>query len=254
VTEGVDEISLWRRYAATRRRIDRNELIERHLGLARHIARRYSRRGTDDDLTQVAFLALVKAVERFDVDRGVQFSSYAGRTIEGEIKRHFRDASWSVRVPRGLKENALQIDRTSETLAQQLGRAPTPAELADHLELDLDDVLAAIAAGTAHTASSLDAPAADRDTPAFELGDVDEGFEHVADSAIIERLLDGLPERDRAIVRLRFYGDLSQAAIAERVGISQMHVSRLLRRSLEAMRATLDLERGEGRERSEPAG
>jgi RNA polymerase sigma-B factor len=239
VTPDDHEIELWRRYGASRRRSDRNELIERHLGLAHHIARRYSRGGTDDDVAQVAFLALVKAVERFDVERGVQFSSFAGRTIEGEIKRHFRDASWSVRVPRRLKDDYLQIETARETLGQQLGRAPTPRELADYLDLDTDAVLEAIAAGAAHTATSVDAPARDGEGPGIELGGVDVGFARVADSQVVERLIDVLPPREREIVRLRFYDELSQSEIAERVGLSQMHVSRLLRRSLEAMRARL---------------
>jgi RNA polymerase sigma-B factor len=233
-----DETELWKRYAETRRRADRNVLIERHMGLAHHIARRYSRRGIDDDVAQVAFLALVKAVERFDIERGVQFSSFAGRTIEGEIKRHFRDSSWSVRVPRRLKDDYLQIETARETLNQQLGRSPAPSELARYLELDTETVLEAIAAGSAHTATSLDAPA-DPDGPSRDLGDVDEGFARLADSDLVERLMEQLPEREQEIVRLRFYDQLSQAQIAEHVGISQMHVSRLLRRSLEQMRADL---------------
>lgn len=234
-----DEAELWRRYAQTHRRSDRNQLIERHMGLAHHIARRFSRHGVDDDIAQVAFLALVKAVERFDVARGVQFSSFAGRTIEGEIKRHFRDASWSVRVPRGLKDDYLRIEKARETLGHQLGRSPSPAELARYLDLETDTVLEAIAAGSAHTATSIDAPSNEPDGDPRELGNVDPAFARVADAQLVERLMDALPPREREIVRLRFYEELSQAEIAERVGISQMHVSRLLRRSIEQMRTCL---------------
>ncbi|CAN5798049.1 N/A [soil metagenome] len=233
-----DDAALWQLYARDRRRSVRNELVEANLGLAAHIARRYSGRGIDEDLRQVAFLALVKAVERFDVSRGVPFSAFAGRTIEGELKRHFRDTTWTLRVPRAIKERSLYIAKLGEQLAQQLGRSPTVAELAEYLEISTDEVVEAVAAGGASTPSSLDA--ADEDRVPAALGEDDAALLGVQDAVIVDRLLEVLPQREREIVRLRYYLECSQAEIAERVGISQMHVSRLLRRSLEAMRLIAD--------------
>lgn len=223
----------------TRDRRLRNRLVERHMGLAAHVARRFGRRGpSDDDLRQVAFLALVKAVDRFDPAREVAFSTFAGRTIEGEIKRHFRDHTWSIRVPRSAKELHLQIRRATDELTQQLGRAPTVPELAERVDVSTDDVVEGIAAGAAYSTASLDAPAPSQDDGGGgrEVGDVDPEFDHVTDIELVDRLIDRLPPREQEIVRLRFYEELSQSQIAERVGISQMHVSRLLRRSFEQMR------------------
>lgn len=232
-----DERQLFVEFARTRSRKLRNELVERHMGLAAHVARRFGRRGpSDDDLRQVAFLALVKAIDRFDPTREVAFSTFAGRTIEGEIKRHFRDHTWTVRVPRSAKEMHLQIRRSTEELAQQLGRSPTVPELAARLDVPVEDVVQGLAAGSAYSLASLDAPASpDSDGPR-QLGDDDEGFAHVGDRAMVESLLQRLPAREQEIVRLRFYDELSQSEIAERVGLSQMHVSRLLRHSFEVMR------------------
>lgn len=235
--ERVDEDALFREFRATRDRALRNELVERHMGLAAHVARRFGRRGpSDDDIRQVAFLALVKAVDRFEPDRNVAFSTFAGRTIEGEIKRHFRDHTWTVRVPRSAKETHLRLRRAVDELTQQLGRSPTVPQLATHLGIPADEVVEGIAAGSAYTTASLDAPLGNDHDGARQLGDVDAGFEHVGDVTLVEDLLAELPEREQIIVRLRFYEELSQSEIAERVGISQMHVSRLLRRSFDQMR------------------
>ena len=235
-----DERALFEEFARTRDRRLRNQLVERHMGLAAHVARRFGRRGpSDDDLRQVAFLALVKAVDRFDPAREVAFSTFAGRTIEGEIKRHFRDHTWTVRVPRSAKELHLQLRRATDELTHRLGRSPTVPELAAHVEVTIDDVIEGIAAGSAYTTASLDAPIAGADgrsEPGRELGQVDSGFDRATDSELVARMIERLPPREQEIVRLRFYEELSQSEIAERIGISQMHVSRLLRRSFEQMR------------------
>jgi RNA polymerase sigma-B factor len=237
-TDGVDEGELFHQFRRTRSRRIRNELVERHMGLAAHVARRFGRRGpSDDDLRQVAFLALVKAVDRFDPERNVAFSTFAGRTIEGEIKRHFRDHTWTVRVPRSAKETHLRLRRATDELTQQLGRSPTVAQLAEHVGIDTDEVLEGIAAGSAYSTSSLDAPAGE-DGEGRQLGGEDERLGQVADVTLVAELMTSLPEREREIVRLRFFEELSQSEIADRVGISQMHVSRLLRRSFDEMRRT----------------
>lgn len=239
--DGSDD-ELFRRYRSTRSRSLRNQLVERHMGLAAHIARRAGRGRSDDDLRQVAMMGLVKSVDRFDPDRGVAFSAFAGRTIEGELKRHFRDRTWSVRVPRSAKELHLAVRRANDELGQTLGRSPTVAELAEHLDLDRDDVVAGLAAGAAQTAGTLDTTAGDDDTAGDRnaaLASHDDGFELAEHREIIGALLDRLPERERRIVELRFFDELSQSDIADRMGISQMHVSRLLRRSFEQMRTWL---------------
>jgi len=233
----ANEAALFAEFARTRDRRIRNELVERHMGLAAHVARRFGRRGPGaDDLRQVAFLALVKAVDRFDPSREVAFSTFAGRTIEGEIKRHFRDHTWSVRVPRSAKETHLQLRRATDELTQRLGRSPTVPQLAEYLRLDQDEVIEGLAAGSAYTTASLDAPLGGDGDGRRQIGGEDERYGHVVDLDAVEQLLRRLPEREQEIVRLRFYEELSQSEIAERVGISQMHVSRLLRRSFEQMR------------------
>ena len=217
------------------------------MGLAAHVARRFGRRGpSDDDLRQVAFLALVKAVDRFEPDRNVAFSTFAGRTIEGEIKRHFRDHTWTVRVPRSAKETHLRLRRATDELTQRLGRSPTVPQLAEHLGIATDEVVEGIAAGSAYTTASLDAPVGSDGDGTRQIGAEDEGFGHVSDTTLVDDLLATLPEREQEIVRLRFYGELSQSEIAERVGISQMHVSRLLRRSFEQMKRRADARRRRG--------
>jgi RNA polymerase sigma-B factor len=235
---GEDELFI--EFARTRGRSLRNELVERHMGLAAHVARRFGRRGpSDDDLRQVAFLALVKAVDRFEPERNVAFSTFAGRTIEGEIKRHFRDNTWTVSVPRSAKEIHLQLRRATDELTQILGRAPTVGQLAERLGVETDVVIEGIAAGSAYATASLDAPAV-IEGQTTELGTDDPGYGYVADSSVVAELISGLPEREQEIVRLRFYEELTQGEIADRMGMSQMHVSRLLRRSFEEMRRQLD--------------
>ncbi len=235
--------ALFREYRELGRRRVRNQLVEAHVGFAHHIARRYRNRGVaDDDLGQVALLALVKAVDRYDPDVGVAFTSFAGRTIEGEIKRHFRDAAWSVRVPRSTKETHLAVRRATDELLQREGRSPTVREIAAHLDVSTDDVVQALGASAAFTSAPLDpSPSGEQgDDRSARLATRDEAVEDAPDRLLVARLLQTLPERERRIVELRFYGGLSQSDIAEQVGVSQMHVSRLLRRSLTLMRQQVD--------------
>ncbi len=224
----------------------RQQLIERYLPLARRLARRYQR--TDepmDDLVQVASLGLIKAVDRFDAGREVVFSSYAVPTILGELKRHFRDRTWSVRVPRDLQELALRIDQTVTALASGGRRAPSVREIAVALELDEERVLEALEAGAAYHAGSLDAPRGSRqedeagETLADTLGSTESGFERAEDRATLEPLLAEIAERERVVLRLRFAEGLTQAEIGQRIGVSQMQVSRLIRQSLARLRAGL---------------
>jgi RNA polymerase sigma-B factor len=232
------------RYKATGDRAVRDELVVEHLGLARALARRYAGRGEAlDDLQQVATVGLLKAVERFDPDRGLSFTTFAVPTITGEIKRHFRDRTWSTRVPRALQELALRLTDSVRELSQELGRSPSIAEIAQRLEISEELVLEAMEASRSYTASSLDAPA-DEETGAsrFErvLGGEDRGFEAVDQQMTVDYLLSTLSERDRTIVTLRFFDNLTQSEIAERVGISQMHVSRLLARALDALHGVIE--------------
>lgn len=220
----------------------RNELIEAHQRLAVHIARGFANRGEPiDDLNQVALVGLLKAVERFDPARDVEFSTFATATIEGELKRHFRDRAWSIRPPRQRQELNLRLGSAVSELSQKLGRAPRVPEVALHLNVTADDVLDAMDAGGAYRPSSLDALRAGFESGSLEssIGAEDSGFEIAEYRLIIDELLARLPEREQTIVRLRFFEDMGQAEIAARVGISQMHVSRLLTRTLLHLREAL---------------
>jgi RNA polymerase sigma-B factor len=231
-----------RRYAAERDPADRQWLVERYLPLARHVASRY-RGGSEpiEDLEQVASLALVKAVDRFDPDRGASFSSYAVPTISGELRRHFRDHTWALRVPRALQELAIKVGKAESALQLDLGRAPTAAEVADQLDCSVEELLEARDAAGANRMSSLDAPVSSDDDEGASLADVlgfeDQRLEEVERELALESALDVLDDRARTILRLRFQEELTQAAIGERVGLSQMHVSRLIRQALETLRA-----------------
>jgi RNA polymerase sigma-B factor len=224
----------------------RDELIRRFLPLARQLARRYQRGNEPlDDLIQVASIGLVKAVDRFDPDRGSAFSSYAVPTILGELKRYFRDAGWAVHVPRGMQERVMSVNQAMARLARDLGRSPTAAEVADALGEDPEQVLEAMEAAIAYDAVSLDAPSRATDTEgadtyADSVGVVDERYELVEYAAAIAPTVRALPERDRLVLRLRFDEDLTQLEIAERIGVSQMHVSRLIRRALNRLRTVAD--------------
>jgi RNA polymerase sigma-B factor len=216
-------------------RAARERLIERHMPLARSLAVQYRHaREPLDDLIQVANLGLVKAVDRFDPDRGIAFTSYAVPTILGELKRHFRDRTWSIHVSRGVQESIARVDKVSETLRQELGRFPSVAEVAEHCELSVEEVTEARLADNAARMSSLDAPAQREEGDFSELlGRNDAQLARVEDALWIEQLAGELTPREREILRLRFVEDLVQREIAERVGISQMHVSRVLRQALE---------------------
>lgn len=222
-------------YRRTRDRAIRNEIAEHYMRLAEFLARRFTNRGEPlDDLRQVALVGLLKAVERFEPDRGLQFSSFATPTITGELKRHFRDKGWAVRVPRRLQELHLQLDRTTAALSQELGRPPTPSEIAERAGVSEEDVLEGMEAGSLYRLASLDGQTDDEDgEPGRDrIGAPDPELAAVPERIEVERLLRTLPERERRIVYLRFYEGLTQSEIAEEVGVSQMHVSRLLVRSL----------------------
>lgn len=225
-----------REFTLTRSPDLRSELVEAHLGLARQVARRFSNRGeTLDDLFQVATMALLKALDRFDPDRGVKFSTYATSSMTGELKRHFRDHAWAIRVPRSLQELHLSTNEAVETLRHRLGRSPTMADIADYLGEPEEDVLLAVEAGRAYRITSLDAPVPGDDR-AFEMGHDDPEFDNADERTDLSPLLSKLPGRERRILHLRFVEGLTQSEIADRVGLSQMHVSRLLARSLAELR------------------
>jgi RNA polymerase sigma-B factor len=219
----------------------REQLVERFLPLARQLARRYHHGGEQlDDLVQVASLGLLKAIDRFEPERETAFSSFAVPTILGELKRHFRDKGWSLRVPRDLQELAVKVDRVSDAMAGELGRAPTTTELAERLGVQDEQVLEAREAFGAYRAVSLDRPRTDEDAEgesyAESVGGADPGYEEAEASATVERLMRVLSAREREVLRLRFVEDLTQAEIGDRVGVSQMHVSRLIRQSIARLR------------------
>jgi RNA polymerase sigma-B factor len=222
----------------------RDKIVERCLPLADHIARRFDGRGEPrDDLVQVARVGLVNAVARFDVNAGPDFVSFAVPTIMGEVRRHFRDNSWSVKVPRRLKELHLRLGTATADLSQRLGRAPTASELARELDMDRTEVIEGLLAGNSYNTLSIDSGgSADDDARAIvdTLGDVDAGLQRIENREALRPLLDGLPERERTVLVLRFFESMTQTQIAERVGISQMHVSRLLAKSLARLRDQLE--------------
>ena len=216
---------------------DRDRLVTEHLGLAEHLARRYANRGEPhDDLVQVASLALVRAADRYDPSLGYEFSTFATRTIVGELKHHFRDRGWSVKAPRQLQELYLEVNTTIGIMTQQLGRSPTVSEVAAACGRRDDEVLAALEAGQGYRAASLDAPSPSGESVLDVHEDVDNEVASVDTRDELVSHLARLPRRERELVRLRFVDELSQTEIAERLGMSQMHVSRLLRRALEALR------------------
>jgi RNA polymerase sigma-B factor len=234
------DAALFARYVRDRDPAERERIFERFHPLALHLSRRYQAAGERQDLEQVAALALLKAIDRYDPQRGVAFSSFALPTIVGEIKRYFRDLGWSVHVPRSAQELAQRLPKASEELTRERGRAPTVAELAAYCDTTVEAVVEARGLATAHRADSLDAPAASEDgrTPRGELIPVqDSALARVEHRVDLERLLAELPQREREIVRLRFLCDLTQSQIADRVGISQMHVSRILRAAIAELQA-----------------
>ncbi|MBA2808896.1 RNA polymerase sigma factor SigF [Streptomyces sp. KM273126] len=223
----------------------RNQLVRMHLPLVEHLARRFRNRGEPlDDLTQVATIGLIKSVDRFDPDRGVEFSTYATPTVVGEIKRHFRDKGWAVRVPRRLQELRLALTTATAELSQQHGRSPTVHELAEKLSISEEEVLEGLESANAYSTLSLDVPDTDDESPAVAdtLGAEDEALEGVEYRESLKPLLEDLPPREKRILLLRFFGNMTQSQIAQEVGISQMHVSRLLARTLAQLREKLLVE------------
>jgi RNA polymerase sigma-B factor len=222
----------------------RDALVELHLPLVEHCARRFRNRGEPfEDLVQVGTIGLIKSVDRFDTDRGVEFSTYATPTIIGEIKRYFRDKGWAIRVPRRLQELRMQIGAATAELTQTLGRSPTPRELAESIGCTVEEVVEGIDSSNAYSTLSLDATdnAEDGSSSMLDaIGVDDEGLEHVEIRESIKPLLEQLEPREKRILLLRFFKNMTQSQIAEEIGVSQMHVSRLLTRTLEQLRQSLE--------------
>jgi RNA polymerase sigma-B factor len=239
--EGIaSEHELWQRFQAERDPATREELVRRYLPFAKNLALRY--RGASesfDDLIQVASLGLVNAIDRFDPERGTPFAAFASPTILGELKRHFRDRVWTVRVPRGLHDRMAEVEKATSELTVQLQRSPSVGEIAERMEIDPTDVLEVLEANHNRRPLSLDRPVGsdDDESPASEwVGDEDAGYELIEDKLALEGVLPHLDERERVVLHLRFVEDMTQSQIAERIGHSQMHVSRILRRTLEKIR------------------
>lgn len=240
------ERALFRRYQASRDAATRDVIVRRHLGLARSVAARYRQSSVPfDDLMQIASLGLVKAIDRFDPDRGVTFSSFAVPTMVGELQRYFRDSTWAVRPPRELQERVLRLDRVAGAMAATLGRAPTAAELAAELGCPVEDVLERMEAGRARGSTSLDQPTGPdgEETLASSLGAEDENFLRAENAVLAEDLLSELTPRQRQILHLRFEQDLTQSEIGAVVGCSQMQVSRTIRAALDQLSASAAGER-----------
>jgi RNA polymerase sigma-B factor len=240
-----EDRALFERYLDRRDPVDREILVERFLPLARQLARRYQRQEEPfDDLFQVACLGLVKAIDRFDLSRDVAFSSYAVPTILGEIKRYFRDRTWSVRVPRDLQELALKVDRKVTELSTDLRRQPTVDEIAEAVGIEAEQVLEALEASGAYRATSLSTPRGNDDEAGETLGDTvgmsENGFALAEDRATLARLLQTVSPREREVLRLRFEEDLTQGEIGEVIGVSQMQVSRIIRQSLRRLRTVAE--------------
>jgi RNA polymerase sigma-B factor len=226
-----------------RHRQVRDQLVEMHLPLVEYLARRFRNRGEPfDDLVQVATIGLIKSIDRFDLGRGVEFSTYATPTIVGEVKRHFRDKGWAIRVPRRLQELKLSLTKATSELSQRNGRAPTVAELATYLDLSEEEVLEGMESANAYSAISLDAPdLGDDDSTSMSdsLGETDQALEGVEYRESLKPLLEQLPPREKRILLLRFFANMTQSQIAAELGISQMHVSRLITRTLAQLREGL---------------
>jgi RNA polymerase sigma-B factor len=240
----IDDKILLRRYHEQGDLRAREQLIEQYMSLVRSLARRYSYRGEQlEDLVQIGAIGLIKAIDRFDLNRGVELTTYATPNIIGEIKRHFRDKGWAVRVPRGLQELNVQLSRLVEQLTVQLGRSPTIPELAKAAGVQEEEVLEALESGRAYSSLSLSSGGGgdgdDELDPLESIGTIEHQYEVSEDRAVLAPGFRALDERERKILQLRFFDGLTQSQIAQQVGISQMHVSRLIRRSLEKIRAEI---------------
>ncbi|HKN93761.1 MAG TPA: SigB/SigF/SigG family RNA polymerase sigma factor [Thermoleophilaceae bacterium] len=238
----TDDRELLRRYHEDGDRSARELLVQRHLPLVRALARRYAGRGEAlEDIEQVGAIGLIKAIDRYELSREVALTTYATPNVVGEIKRHFRDKGWAIRIPRGLQELNSKMSATIERLTAKLGHSPSIAEIAEELQTTPEQVLEAMEAGSAYAPASLSAgPTAEGELDPMEtIGAEDLNFERSEQRASLEPALELLPEREREILRMRFEDGLTQTQIAEQVGVSQMHVSRLIRKSLARMRAEL---------------
>jgi len=248
MTPQVSDKELLRRYHVEGDLAAREQLIEQYLSLVRSLARRYAYRGEQlEDLIQIGSIGLIKAIDRFDINRGVELTTYATPNIIGEIKRHFRDKGWSVRVPRGLQELNVKLSRLVEELTVQLGRSPTIPELAKASGAEEELVLEALESGRAYSSVSLSTGLGSGDDddeldPLETLGTEEPGYQMSEEWAVLEPGLRVLDERERMILHLRFFDGLTQSQIAQQVGISQMHVSRLIRRALEKIREEIQVE------------
>lgn len=223
----------------------REELIMAYDGLARYLARKFKNRGeSDEDLEQVAYLGLIKAIDRFEPERGLEFSTYATPTIMGELRRHFRDKGWSVRVPRRLQELSQKVNRATDDLAVELGHMPSVSEIADHLGVSVDEVLEAMESSSAYSAVSFDTGASidDEDAPTLmdHMGDEDKDLTGTDDRLVLEETIAEFSPREQQIVRMRFIEGLTQVEIAQQLGISQVQVSRLLRKTLRRLQDKID--------------
>jgi RNA polymerase sigma-B factor len=227
----------------------RESLVHLHLPLVEHCARRFRNRGEPfEDLVQVGTIGLIKAVDRFDLERGVEFSTYATPTIIGEIKRYFRDKGWAIRVPRRLQELRMQISTATAELTQSLGRSPTPREIAERIGCSVEEIVEGLESGNAYATLSLDASDDNDDGGGGQsmldaIGIDDEALEQVEIRESVKPLLEQLPPREKRILLLRFFKNMTQSQIAAEIGVSQMHVSRLLTRTLDQLRASLEAER-----------
>ena len=239
--------ALLRRYHEQGDLAAREQLIEQYMSLVRSLARRYSYRGEQfEDLVQIGAIGLIKAIDRFDLDRGVELTTYATPNIIGEIKRHFRDKGWAVRVPRGLQELNVQLSKLVESLTVQYARSPTIPELATAAGVEEEEVLEALESGRAYSTLSLSTGGTQEDgeelDPLESIGTIEHQYEVSEDRAVLEPGFRVLDERERMILHLRFFEGLTQSQIAQQVGISQMHVSRLIRRALEKIREEINAE------------
>jgi RNA polymerase sigma-B factor len=241
-TSQMDDRELLRRYHQQGDRSARELLVQRHLPLVRALARRYAGRGESlEDIEQVGAIGLIKAIDRYELSREVALTTYATPNVVGEIKRHFRDKGWAIRIPRGLQELNAKMSSTIERLTAKLGHSPSIAEIAQELQTTPEQVLEAMEAGSAYAPVSLSAgPSGEGELDPMEtIGTEDSNFERTEQRASLEPALELLPDREREILRMRFEDGLTQTQIAEQVGVSQMHVSRLIRKSLARMRAEL---------------
>jgi RNA polymerase sigma-B factor len=243
-----DDRILLRRYHEAGDLQAREQLIERYMSLVRSLALRYSSRGEQlEDLVQIGAIGLIKAIDRFDLDRDVELATYATPNIIGEIKRHFRDKGWAVRVPRGLQELNVRLSRLVEQLTVQLARSPTIADLAKEAGVEEEEVVEALESGRAYSTLSLSAGDDDNPDLLESIGTEEQQYEVSEQRAVLAPGFRVLEERERRILKLRFFDGLTQSQIAQRIGISQMHVSRLIRRSLQQMREEIDVDRTSAR-------